>query len=173
VPCITKPNFGVPTSNGGGNMSSYVNNENKNLKNSQQYIEEAREEQHHVDEMNDSYRKRVLEYIKMIIVLCIGLFFLYLIRVMDENEWFPRGGLELMTIVIISVACIVEYILYFGIPMVYTGIANRSLINFDEVQFQGPQIGNNVNIGPSVNPTPTGVTPTGMSKPQCNPQVHN
>ena len=171
-PCTPQPNFGIPTSAGKSNISYYINSEYQNLQTHQQYVDQIREEKYHIDEMEDSYRKRVMEYLKMIIVLCIVLAFLWIIRVLHENELLPTGALEFLTIAIISTGCIVEYMLYFGIPSVYMGIVSRNLIHFDEINYDPPQLNKqsstsirNVTISPSISPSLSGATAT------CFPQV--
>jgi hypothetical protein len=155
MPCVAKPSFGIPETNT-RKIASYIANQNDYLQGSQQYIDRALLERDHIDQMNESYRKRVLEYIKMIIIVCIVLFFLYFIRVLDENEWLPTGSLELLAISIISVGCIGEYMIYFGIPSVYIGIVSRSLTNFDQIIYQGPAVSNSeIYASDQRNPTPT------------------
>ena len=168
VPCITKSNFGIPVPSSNNNIASYIYNENDYLKQSKMHIENAKEEKNRIDDMQDSHRKYIMEYIKMIIVLCIVLAFLWIIRVLYENELLPDGALDFLTIIIISVGCIVEYILYFGIPSVYIGIVSRNSINFDEIDYDPPEKNSTTTttIIPSITPT------NNVSAAQCNPPLN-
>jgi len=115
----------------------------------------------------------------MAIVLCIVLAFLWVIRVIDANEWLSEGALEFITIIIISVGCIAEYMLVFGIPNVYTGLVYRSLANYDEIVYQGPDTKANATTitKPIVTTSSTSSTSSASSgsqtKEQCNPEQYN
>ena len=169
IPCITKANFGIPIPSVTSRIASYIHDENDYLKKSQMHIDQAKDERNHIDEMQDSYRKRIMEYIKMIIVLCIVLVFMWLIRVLYENEWLPSGALEFITITVISIGCIVEYILYFGIPSLYVGLASRNLLDFDAINYDPPaKSSTSTTTMPDI--TPTSGSGTNV---QCKPPLNN
>jgi len=169
VPCGPNQNFGLPTSSNNINIASRVTSEHDYLTRFRQFLNNAKDENNHIHQLHDTYRKRALEYIKITIVLCVVLAFLWIVRVFDANEWLPTGALEFMTILIISIGCIGEYILIFGIPNVYTGLISRSLTNYDEIVYKNPDTSKKTSttITATVRPNPTG-----GSNP-CQPTVYN
>jgi len=75
--------------------------------------------------VKDTYRTRMIEYIKIISVLLSVFILVWSIHLLNMNNILPKGAFEFLTILIISIACIGEYILIVGIENVYTGIISR------------------------------------------------
>jgi len=100
--------------------------------------------------LNDSYRKRYIEYIKIILVIVIGLVCIWLCRILDTMDIIPSSIINLVMIVVVSLTIIVIYILYQKIQV-------HNLIVFDQINYHDPylqKVSTNTGIS-TTTPTPT------------------
>ena len=125
-----------------------------NMKTNVQNIQEKR-----LIELNDSYRKRYLDYIKIVMIAMIGCFFVWIVRVIDEKNLIPTGFQEFIIIIAISICSIYIYI-------VWTSIQTHDLLNYDTIEYSHPDTSANTNrtdnptLNPSVVPTSTATSTT-------------
>ena len=114
--------------------------------------------------LNDSYRKRYIEYIKIILVIVIGLVCIWLCRILDTMDIIPSTISNLVMIVAISLTIIVIYILYKKIQI-------HNLIVFDEINYYGPHLQKlSINTGNSTT-TPTPTSTPGSSGETCKQPI--
>jgi hypothetical protein len=120
-------------------------------------------------DLNDSYRKRYLEYIKLVMVAVLACFFLWFFNVLNQYEYLPSGIVDLFIIITVSLCVVYIYV-------VWTNIQARDLLNYDEIDYAPPDTSKNKTNEQTVNvisPTPTTyngtslVSTQGCSNPVC------
>lgn len=144
------------------NVKDLVQRENQRLEHKQEQIDEARESQNRMLNLNDSYRKRYSAYLKMIAVLTIALVIVWLMRLLPNYlPFIPSIVFDIVVIIVVFLGFVV---LYFQ----YTEIQKHNPLNYDELNYPGPEF---KKIGiPTSTPTPTpgtGFGPFGCIGPQC------
>jgi hypothetical protein len=113
---------------------------------------------------NDSYRKRYLDYIKILVVIAVGLACLWTIIVLENMEIIPNYMNNVLTVGIVSVTAITCHI-------IYKAIRKHDLLNYDELSIKSPDL---VTPDPkktsssSSSSLDTGTTGTTNSNEKCN-----
>ena len=152
-------------------INQYIQNKIQNKKDeANQNFQQAR-----LIDLNESYRKRYLEYIKLVMIAVLTCFFLWVFNVLNKYEYLPSGIVDLFIIITVSL-CVVS------IYVIWTNIQTRDLLNYDEIDYAPPDTSTNKTNSsnktnePTVNsisPTPTtynGTPPVstqGCSNPVC------
>lgn len=115
-------------------MLDIVNAEKLRLEQKKQLIDSADLQQKHVMLLNDTYRKKYMEYTKIVIVVVIGVFFHVLIRMLSDYLQIPEVVYIVFHIVNILLCSI-------AITTIYANIQSRSNINFDKIEIPPPKTG--------------------------------
>lgn len=109
-----------------------VTEENRRLAQKQDQIENARDGQKRLIMLNDSYRKRYMHYLNMIVAIVIGLFVIFILSLIQRSLGFiPVGIMNILYIVIIA-----GTLIYVG--LIWADLPNHHLIDYDVLQIQGP-----------------------------------
>lgn len=144
------------------NVKKLVKKEKQRLDHKQEQIDEAKESQSRMLNLNDSYRKKYAAYLKIIIVLTIVLVVVWIFRLLPDYLTFIPS--IIFDIVIIIALFLGFVIMYFQ----YQEIQTHNPLNYDELNYAGPEF---KLIGiPTGTPTPTpgsGFGPFGCIGPQC------
>jgi len=132
--------MGTETDYGQNKMASLLKMEQQIQQQMQNKAENKRAnaQDKRMTELNDSYRKRYLDYIKIIMIAAIGLFFMWLFHVLEIKDILPDGLLELLTIISISVVGILIYILWIDIQ-------KHDLLIYDNIHYSPPDTNTNAN----------------------------
>jgi hypothetical protein len=106
-------------------------------------------------DLNDSYRKRYLEYIKLVMIVVLACFFLWVFNVLNKYEYLPSGIVDLFIIITVSFCVVCIYV-------VWTNIQTRDLLNYDEIDYAPPDTSmNKKNSSNKTNePTVNSISPT-------------
>lgn len=144
------------------NVKDLVQRENQRLEHKQEQIDEARESQNRMLNLNDSYRKRYSAYLKIIAVLTIVLVIVWLMRLLPNYlPFIPSIVFDIVVIIVVFLGFVVMY-------FQYKEIQKHNPLNYDELNYPGPEF---KKIGiPTSTPTPTpgtGFGPFGCIGPQC------
>jgi hypothetical protein len=114
---------------------SYISNpviasENARLDAKEEQIQTIKSSQDRVNALNESYRKRNWEYVKLLIVVAISLIVILGISMFLRNI-IPDSFIDLLTAIIIGIILIYAFI-------TYRTIASRSAIDFDKLNLSNP-----------------------------------
>ena len=144
------------------NVKKLVKREKKRLDHKQEQIDEARESQNRLLNLNDSYRKRYAAYLKIVIVLTIVLVIVWVFRLLpDYIPFIPSIVFDLIIIIALFLGFIVMY-------FQYQEIQTHNPLNYAELNYAVPEF---KLIGiPTATPTPTpgaGFGTFGCIGPQC------
>lgn len=144
------------------NVKDLVERENERLEHKEQQIDEARESQNRMLNLNDSYRKRFSAYLKIIAVLTIVLVIVWIMRLLpDYLPFIPSIVFDIVIIIAVFLGFVVMY-------FQYKEIQEHNPLNYDELNYSGPEF-KKIDI-PTSTPTPTPATgygPFGCIGPQC------
>ena len=100
---------------------------------------------------NDTYRKRYIEYTKIICVIVFVLICVWLCITLDNLNFLPSGLSYILIIIIIGVSCIIIYI-------IYQNVLIRNIIQYDEIDYKSPSLVTNITNAATSTSTPV---------PQC------
>ena len=115
-------------------MSDIVNTELSRLKEKKQSIDNALVTRERIAELNDSYRLRYVEYIKMIAIVVLALVAFIAARM--AGKYFPAIPSIVIDIIYILLFCGTCILLYN--QMAY--IQNRDVLYFDRLNLNGPNM---------------------------------
>jgi hypothetical protein len=115
--------------------NSYISNpvidsENARLTTKNEQIQTIKSSQDRTNALNESYRKRNWEYVKLLIVVAISLFVILGISMFLRNI-IPDSFIDLLTAIIIGIVLIYAF-------MTYRTISYRSAIDFDKLNLSNP-----------------------------------
>lgn len=116
--------------NGANIDSSVINNENARLEAKKTQIDTIKSTHDRTNALNESYRKRNWEYVKLLIVVAISLFVILGISMFLRNI-IPDSFIDLLTAIIIGIVLIYAF-------MTYRTISYRSAIDFDKLNLSNP-----------------------------------
>lgn len=144
------------------NVKKLVTKEKQRLDHKQEQIDEAKESQSRMLNLNDSYRKKYAAYLKIIIVLTIVLVVVWIFRLLpDYLTFIPSIVFDIVIIIALFLGFVIMY-------FQYKEIQTHNPLNYDELNYAGPEF---KLIGiPTGTPTPTpgsGFGPFGCIGPQC------
>jgi hypothetical protein len=83
--------------------------------------------------LNDTYRKRYIEYIKIILVVVITLICVWVCRILETMNYITSSTVNFILITIIGFAVIIICILY-------KNIQKHNLIVYDQIEYQSPAL---------------------------------
>jgi hypothetical protein len=107
-----------------------VDSENQRLNTKDELIKSMSSSQDRMNALNESYRKKNWEYVKILIVVAISLFVILGISTFLRNI-IPDIFIDLITAVIIGLVVIYAI-------MIYKSISSRSAIDFDKLNLSNP-----------------------------------
>lgn len=110
--------------------NSVIASENQRLNTKDELIKSMSSSQDRMNALNESYRKKNWEYVKILIVVAISLFTILGISTFLRNI-IPDIFIDLITAVIIGLAVIYAI-------MVYKTISSRSTMDFDKLNLSNP-----------------------------------
>lgn len=134
-------------------INTIILSESERIGNQSQSLLNAKQGKQRIINLNDSYRKRYIQYLKIIIAITITLTGVWIIKILDERF----GSLlpiylfylfDILTILVVSVGIIYCYI-------VYSDIGRHNTLNYDELNLAPPP---NSKIETSGNALPTSNT---------------
>jgi len=83
--------------------------------------------------LNDTYRKRYIDYIKIILVIVITLICIWLCRILENMEYISSSVSNFILIIIIGVSFIIVYLMY-------NHIQTHNLIVYDQLDYWSPEL---------------------------------
>jgi hypothetical protein len=103
-----------------------------------------------LNKLNDTYRKRYIEYIKIILVIVIGLVCIWLCRILENMDYISSTISNIILTIILGFMMIINYIIYQNIQI-------HNLIIYDQIDYKSPELVEYQTAGPSttLNPSPT------------------
>jgi len=101
--------------------------------------------------LNDTYRKRYIEYIKIILVVVIGLVCVWLCRILENMDFLSSETSDFTLIKILGMTVIIIYVLYQNIQI-------HNIIDYDQIDYKQHALDKST-PGPSTTPT-SQVSPT-------------
>ena len=110
-----------------------LNNEISRLNNQNTILQNAQTGQQRILNLNDSYRKRYTQYLKMIIAITIVLVIVWVFQVLDSRfeGIVPSYLFDLLTVIIVSIGVIYCY-------LVYSDIGRYNPLNYGELNIAPP-----------------------------------
>ena len=165
-PTTIAPTFFYPESRklkGTDDLYKIVDNEINRLDGRNKTKEIITNGKSRITQLNDSYRKKYLEYIKIVGVISLGLFFVWLFRVVENIGFIPGYIVDILLIIVISVTMIIAY-------LIYIDILKHDRLNFDELELEPPEK-KPIKIEPTV--LPTTPIPSSNATPQSCPSKSN
>jgi hypothetical protein len=107
--------------------------------------------------LNDSYRKRYIEYIKIVLIAVFALICVWLCRILENMNYLTTSTSDFTIIKILGTSVIIGYIIYKNIDI-------HNLIIYDEIDYYSP-----ANMKPTTNPTTNPTDPASQEKcPSCD-----
>lgn len=110
--------------------SAIVASENERLRQKNEIIDNMESSQRRTNALNESYRKRNWEYVKLLIIVAISLITILGISMFLRNI-IPDTFIDLLTAIIIGIVIIYAF-------MTYRTISTRSAIDFDKLNLSNP-----------------------------------
>ena len=110
--------------------NSILDSENQRLTDKNKLIQSMSESQSRSNALNESYRKRNWEFVKLLIVIAISLFAILGISMFLRNI-IPDTFIDLLIAIIIGFVIIYSY-------LTYTTISSRTIIDFDKLNLGNP-----------------------------------
>ena len=104
---------------------------------------------------NDTYRKRYIEYTKIICVIVFVLICVWLCITLDNLNFLPSGLSYILIIIIIGVSFIIIYV-------IYQNVLIRNIIQYDEIDYKSPSLIKNI-----TNASTSTTTSTSTPLPEC------
>ena len=134
-------------------ISKIIDMESRRLDQKRQSVDFIRSGQKRMMLLNDSYRKRYLQYMKIILIIVTILALFGLLQYVSSIFTFiPSALFDILSIIVISFGIIYIY-------LVYVDIGTHNRINYDELDLVSPNIPKNIGaatstakVTPSVNP---------------------
>jgi hypothetical protein len=121
------------------NVMQIINSEQDRLNQKQELIKQMEQENKRKVLLNDTYRKKKVQYSKIMIVIIIALLIIIAITFISKIFPIPEGFLSFLYILDIAIALIVCFNLY-------TDITMRDYINYDEIYIPPPTIDGSGNV---------------------------
>lgn len=100
--------------------------------------------------LNDTYRKRYLDYIKILIVIVIGLALMWIFVMLESMGFIPNYLNNFIIVAVLSIALIISY-------NIYANIQTHDLLNYDELSIKSPDL----YVAPTGTPVSTTTTVPG------------
>lgn len=119
-------------------------------------MEEVLKIQNRWNMFNDTYKKRYIEYIKIICIVVFAIICIWLCILIDRQNILPEGFLNFIITCILSVAIITIY-------LIYQSMLQHNVMKFDEIDYKSPVLENDSN---GSTPGPTTPAPT-KHIPKC------
>jgi len=114
-------------------VMNIINDEQKRLNQKQQLVAQMEQENKRKVLLNDTYRKKKVQYSKIMIVIIIAMVVFIVIAFIGKFTAIPEGFLSLLYIVDIAFALIICFNLYSDATM-------RDYINYDEIYIPPPPV---------------------------------
>lgn len=113
-------------------MSNIIEIEKKRLEMKKQNIDSALESQKRMIELNDTFRQRYADYVKMMVILAFTLFIIICLAILQRNiPVIPTFVFEILYIFVIVIGL---YMMYYK----YTDISRRDRIHYNELDLASP-----------------------------------
>jgi len=113
-------------------VNPVIESENARLDKKNEQIQTIKSSQDRTNALNESYRKRNWEYVKLLIVVAISLIIILGISMFLRNI-IPDTFIDLFTAIIIGIVLIYAF-------MTYRTISSRSAIDFDKLNLGNPPV---------------------------------
>jgi len=132
--------------------NNIIQNEIARLNQQRSILENAQAGQQRILNLNDSYRKRYKQYLKMVIAIVVILVIIWVLQVLNTRfeGIIPSYLFDLITVVIASIGLIYCY-------LVYSDIGRYNPLNYDELNIAPPP---NITTSTSGNVAPNSITAT-------------
>ena len=104
--------------------------------------------------LNDTYRKRYIDYIQIILVIVIALVCVWLCRILENMDILSSQISDFALITILGITVIIVYVLYQNIQI-------HNIIDYDQIDYKQPALDTST-PGPTTTPT-SNVSPTPTS----------
>lgn len=121
------------------NVMQIINDEQDRLNKKQDLVKQMEQENKRKVLLNDTYRKKKVQYSKIMIVIIVALLIYIAIAFIGKFLFVPEGFLSLLYILDIAIALIVCFNLYSDATM-------RDYINYDEIYIPPPNVDNSGNV---------------------------
>jgi hypothetical protein len=134
IPKTPQPNLGmgiIPTNN--IKIDDIIKKQAQELDKKNEYVVNVKQSEDRVNLLNNTYRKRYVEYIKMIGVFITALFCVWVVRSLESQSLIPEYVNNFVIIGIFSVCVIIMY-------LIHQNIQKRDLLNYDELAIQSPDL---------------------------------
>jgi len=114
--------------------NNIISSEMARIQSQQSILDNAQKGQQRILNLNDSYRKRYTQYLKMIIAVAIILVIVWVLQVLDTRfaGLIPSYLFDLLTVIIVSIGVIYCY-------LVYSDIGRHNPLNYDELNIATPE----------------------------------
>lgn len=114
--------------------NNIINSEMDRIQTQQSILDNAQKGQQRILNLNDSYRKRYSQYLKMIVAIVIILVIVWVLQVLDTRfeGIIPSYLFDLLTVIIVSIGVIYCY-------LVYSDIGRHNPLNYDELNLATPK----------------------------------
>ena len=137
-----RQNMGLSSLPGETKIGDIISNEVNRLKNEKSSVSNLQQDKTRMTSFNDSYRKRYLDYIKIMIVIVIGLVCIWLLNILEKMQIIPSYINNFIVAMIISITLIICHI-------IYKDIQKHDLLNYDELSIKSPDL----YVEPTSNPS--------------------
>jgi len=135
-------------------MNNNIEKFTENLSTTKTPISKKETELLRLNLLNDTYRKRYIEYIKIILVVVIALVCVWLCRILENMDYFSSETSDFTLIKILGITVIIVYVLYQNIQI-------HNIIDYDQIDYKQPALDTST-PGPTTTPT-SQVSPTPTS----------
>jgi hypothetical protein len=125
--------MGLTSLPGETKLGDIVNNEYNRLKIENSSVSNLQQNKSRMSYFNDSYRKRYLDYIKIMIIIVVGLAILWILMVLESMQIIPSYINNFLVAIIISITLIICY-------LIYNDIQKHDSLNYDELSIKSPNL---------------------------------
>jgi hypothetical protein len=113
--------------------------------------------------LNDTYRKRYIDYIKIILVTVITLICIWLCRILENMDYISSSVGNFILIIIIGVSLIIVYLMY-------NDIQKHNLIVYDEIDYWSPELIKQ-DLTTSTDGSSSTISPDSISDGKCSAPI--
>ena len=128
-----RKNMGLNNLPGETKIGDIINNEVNRLKTENNSVSNSQQDKTRLSTLNDSYRKRYLDYIKIMIVIVIGLLSIWFLTILENMQIIPSFINNFLIAGIVSITVIICNI-------IYNDIQKHNLLNYDELSIKSPDL---------------------------------
>lgn len=139
-------------------LDTVIQNEMERINVKKESIDKIQQGQSRVNMFNDSYRKRYLAYIKIIMIIVISLVVVWLLRLVESYGFISEEVNNFIIIGVISITLIIIY-------SMYNEILRHDLLNYDELAIKSPDLYDITKL--KTQPPDTTATAKSTASPTC------